>query len=278
VPASHESPAGTASSVLLVEEYDALAAAITSALKKFAPRHRTNAVESLAQAEAVAIETGPQLIIVDFDPPRSDTIEFLHRISATNPDARFLAIASGVPVEFAAERYGPNAIQFVEKPFELAEFGAAVQALLGPWTNVASGDSRGTLRDLNARDLVPLQCLNVASSQGRHPFSRWPNHSCRRGKFQRHRRIAPNAALEKFACERNRTRRRCSANHSWAVAANFSGWAASNESASAGAGRSIGFSRSAGTAEAAGEERQEDCRDRRYGNAAHFRRRRALHG
>jgi DNA-binding response OmpR family regulator len=164
VPASHETPAGTASSVLLVEEYDALSAAITSALKKFAPRHRTRAVESLAEAEAAAAEARPQLFIVDFDPPRSDTIEFLQRISAINPDARFLAIASGVPPELNAERYGPNAIQFVEKPFELAEFGAAVQALLGPWTNATSGDSRGTLHDLNLRDLIPLQCLNLASS------------------------------------------------------------------------------------------------------------------
>jgi DNA-binding response OmpR family regulator len=164
VPAFQESPAGTALSVLLVEEYDALSAAITSALKKFAPRHRTCAVESLAQAEAAAAETEPQLFIVDFDPPRADALEFLERISLTNPDARFLAIASGVPPELASERYGPNAIQFVEKPFELAGFGAAVQALLGPWTNVTSGDSRGTLGDLNARDLIPLQCLNLATA------------------------------------------------------------------------------------------------------------------
>jgi len=164
VPASHESPAGTASSVLLVEEYDALAAAITSALKKFAPRHRVRAVESLAEAEASVAETSPQLLIVDFDPPRPDAIEFLGRISSVNPNARFLAIGSGVPPELNSERYGANAIQFIEKPFELAEFGAAVQALLGPWTDATSGDSRGTLRDLNVRDLVPLQCLNSATA------------------------------------------------------------------------------------------------------------------
>jgi DNA-binding response OmpR family regulator len=164
VPASHESPAGTASSVLLVEEYDALAAAIASALKKFAPRHRVRAVESLAEAEASLAETSPQLVIVDFDPPRPDAIEFLEKISAANPNVRFLAIASGVPPELNADRYGANAIQFIEKPFELAEFGAAVQALLGPWTNAVSGDSRGTLRDLNVRDVVPLQCLNLATA------------------------------------------------------------------------------------------------------------------
>jgi DNA-binding response OmpR family regulator len=164
VPASQESRAGTAPSLLLVEEYDALAAAITSALKKFAPRHRVRAVESLAEAEASAAEVSPQLLIVDFDPPRADTIDFLERIAVACPNARFLAIASGVPSDLNFERYGPNAIQFVEKPFELAEFGAAVQALLGPWTNAVSGDSRGTLRDLNVRDLIPLQSLNLATS------------------------------------------------------------------------------------------------------------------
>ena len=160
MPASLEFPAGTAPSVLLIEEYDALAAAITSALKKFAPRHRTRVVESLSDAEAAAAETQPQLIIIDFDPSHPNAIEFLNRIGPAHPDARVLVIASGTSPEFASERYGPNAIQFVEKPFELADFGAAVQALLGPWTEARSGDSRGTLRDLNLRDLVPLECVS----------------------------------------------------------------------------------------------------------------------
>ena len=163
MPASVKSPAGTAPSVLLIEEYDALAAAITSALKKFAPQHRVRAVESLGEAEAVAAETQPQLLIIDFDPPHPNTVEFLNRIGPAHPDARVLVIASGTSQEFAAERHGPNAIQFVEKPFELADFGAAVQALLGPWTEASSGDSRGTLRDLNLRDLVPLECVSGAT-------------------------------------------------------------------------------------------------------------------
>ena len=163
MPASLESPAGTAPSVLLVEEYDALAAAITSALKKFAPRHRTQVVQSLVDGAAAA-EVEPQLFIIDFDPPHVNAVEFLNKMSAAHPDARILAIASGTAGGLAAERYGPNAIQFVEKPFELADFGAAVQALLGPWTEARSGDSRGTLRDLNVRDLIPIQCVNAATA------------------------------------------------------------------------------------------------------------------
>jgi DNA-binding response OmpR family regulator len=164
VPASQESPAGPAPSVLLVEEYDALAAAIASALKKFAPAYRVRVVGSLAEAEATLVESSPRLLIVDFDPPRTDTVDFLERVSMAHSDARMLAIASGVPSALNAQRLGPSAIQFIDKPFDLAEFGAAVQALLGPWTNASSGDSRGTLRDLSARDLVPLQCLNAATA------------------------------------------------------------------------------------------------------------------
>jgi len=164
VPASLESLAGTASSVLLIEEYDALAAALTAALKKFAPRHRTRVVESLGEAESAAEELEPQLFVIDFDPPHPNAIEFLNRMCTAHPDARVLAIASGTSPEFASERYGPNAIQFVEKPFELADFGAAVQALLGPWTEASSGDSRGTLRDLNLRDFVPLECVSGATA------------------------------------------------------------------------------------------------------------------
>jgi DNA-binding response OmpR family regulator len=164
VPASQELSAGTAPSVLLIEEYDALAAAITSALKKFAPQHRIQVVESLGDAEAALPKTQPQLLIIDFDPPHPNAVEFLNRIRPSHPDARILAIASGISPEFTAQRYGPNAIQFVEKPFELADFGAAVQALLGPWTQAKSGDSRGTLRDLNLRDLVPLECVGGATA------------------------------------------------------------------------------------------------------------------
>ncbi len=164
MPSSLKFRVGTRPSVLLIEEYAALAAAITFALKKFAPQHRTHTVNSLSEAEAAAAKTPPQLFIIDFDPSHPNAIEFFYRMCAAHPDARVLAIASGTPPEFAAERYGPNAIQFVEKPFELMDFGAAVQALLSPWTEASSGDSRGTLRDLNLKDLVPLECVSGATA------------------------------------------------------------------------------------------------------------------
>src|SRR4029078_9134470 len=95
-----------------------------------------------AEAEATAAQIRPQLFVVDFDPPRLDAVEFLDRIRPTNPDALFVAIASGVPAELSSHRSSPNGLQFVEKPFELLEFGAAVQALLGARSNPVSGEWR----------------------------------------------------------------------------------------------------------------------------------------
>src|SRR5205807_7960972 len=48
-----------------------------------------------------------------------------------------------------------GALQFIEKPFDLAAFGAAIQALLGPWREQ---DGRGALGALNAMDVVLAHC------------------------------------------------------------------------------------------------------------------------
>jgi len=120
--------------------------------------------ESLSEAETIAGEIQPQLFVLDFDPPHTNVVEFLSRMSTAHPDARVLVITSGTSPEFSAQRSGRNAVHFVEKPFELANLGAAVQALLGPWADAGFGDSRGTLRDLNLRDLVPIECVSGATT------------------------------------------------------------------------------------------------------------------
>src|SRR5882724_2647991 len=68
--------------------------------------------------------------------------------------SRFLGIAAGITPDLIAERGANGALQFLEKPFELVEFGAAVQALLGPW--METGMSRGMLRDLALDDVAVL--------------------------------------------------------------------------------------------------------------------------
>jgi DNA-binding response OmpR family regulator len=149
------SPVKTAErNVLLIEEYDALSVAIQSALTKFAPHHRFHAVRSLAEARRAALEQKPELIILDFDPPHPGAIAFFGEMWGVLPETRVLLIAAGVTPELTAERGANGALQFLEKPFELVEFGAAVQALLGPW--METGISRGTLRDLALDDVALL--------------------------------------------------------------------------------------------------------------------------
>ena len=140
--------------VLLIEEYDALAVAIESALTKFAPQHQFHAVPSLAEARRFALEDRPELIILDFDPPLPGAIAFFGEMKGVLPETRVLALVADVPPALIAERGANGALQFLKKPFELVEFGAAVQALLGPW--METGTPRGTLRDLALDDVTIL--------------------------------------------------------------------------------------------------------------------------
>lgn len=140
--------------VLLVEEYDPLSVAIEAALTKFAPQHSFHAVPSLAEARRFALEHKPELIILDFDPPLPGAIAFFGEMKGVLPETRVLALVSGVPPDLIAERGANGALQFLIKPFELVEFGASVQALLGPW--METGTPRGTLRDLALDDVTVL--------------------------------------------------------------------------------------------------------------------------
>jgi DNA-binding response OmpR family regulator len=166
VPSSIPISAGTTPqpSILLLEEYDALAAAIGSALKKFAPGHPVSVAGSLAEVEAIASEARPALFIVDVDPAWPGLVDLLERLRDTNPNGRVLVIGTAVPKEITDERGSFGALQFIEKPFELADFGAAVQALLGPWRESDSANSRGTLRGLNLFDILLLQGAAGASA------------------------------------------------------------------------------------------------------------------
>jgi len=146
--------------ILLLEEYDALAAAISSALKKFAPQHAGVVARSLAEAEKLAASLDPELFIVDVDPPWTGLTNFLEKIRVAHPNARALVIGGAIPAKIAAERGLSAALQFVEKPFELAAFGAAVQALLGPWRDQ---EDRGKLGALDAIDVVLSHCAADSS-------------------------------------------------------------------------------------------------------------------
>ena len=141
--------------IVLLEEYDALAAAITSALKKFAPQHATVRARSVKELETLAAESRPELFIFDVDPPWAGITGYLEQLRDSHPKARALVVGTAVPSEITAERGLSGGLQLVEKPFELASFGAAVQALLGPWRE---SEFRGTLRALSTIDVLLLHC------------------------------------------------------------------------------------------------------------------------
>ena len=160
LPSAESSPEN---SVLLVEDYDALAVAIGSALKKFAPEHVAQIARSLVEAEGLAAETEPSLFVLDFDPPHVGDIAFFSKMKGLYPDARVLVLVAANMREIGSEIGSTGALHFIEKPFELAGFGASVQALLGPWAATASDKVRGTLRDLCLMDVLQLKCSTGAT-------------------------------------------------------------------------------------------------------------------
>jgi DNA-binding response OmpR family regulator len=164
VPETFESSSGPTAprNILLLEEYDALAAAIGSALEKFAPQHATAVASSLAEAEVLAEKLSPALIVVDFDPAYPGLTEFFWKIRDAHPDTRVLVIGAGLSDKIAAEWRSLGALQFIQKPFETADFGAAVQALLGPWKD-SHAQPRGTLRSITLADVILLQCAGGRS-------------------------------------------------------------------------------------------------------------------
>jgi DNA-binding response OmpR family regulator len=146
--------------ILLLEEYGALAAAISSALKKFAPRHSTHVARSLKELEALAEKIRPELLMIDVDPPWPKLTQLLGKLRTEYPEARVLVIGATIPSELIENRGSHRALHFLEKPFDVAELGAAVQALLGPWKEAETESLRGTLRSFSAVDAALLQCAS----------------------------------------------------------------------------------------------------------------------
>lgn len=112
----------------------------------------------------LAGKSNPDLFIIDFDPSYPGLTAFLQKMRSAHPGARALVMAAWVSPEIVAERGSFGALQFVEKPYETANFGAAVQALLGPWHGSESTGSRGTLRSLSLADIVALNCSGARTA------------------------------------------------------------------------------------------------------------------
>jgi DNA-binding response OmpR family regulator len=139
--------------ILLIEEYGALSAALTSALKKFAPRHGVFAVASVAEAESSLQNVCPDLLVIDVDRASTGLTEFLTEARKLCPFAKVMALGAGVSRDLASSYRPFGAVHFVPKPFEISDFGAAVQALLGP-----AVEPRATLASLGAADVTLVHC------------------------------------------------------------------------------------------------------------------------
>ncbi|HEY5037108.1 MAG TPA: response regulator [Chthoniobacterales bacterium] len=151
--------------ILLVEPYAALGIALSSALRKFAPHHAIRVTPTLADAEAATETIRPELFVLDLDPAPGGEVEFLNRLREHHPQSRVLVVAASPSRELRSVRGTSGGLQFIAKPFDLADFGATLQALLGPWEKAPTTNPRGTLRYLHPIDVVQLKCLTRATTR-----------------------------------------------------------------------------------------------------------------
>ena len=95
----------------------------------------------------------PDLLIIDFDPAFRGLTEFLYRLREFCPGTRVLIIGARVPKQITTEFRSLGALHFVGKPFEILDFGAAVQALL------EAPSIQGNLASLGLADVALAQCV-----------------------------------------------------------------------------------------------------------------------
>ncbi len=157
MPSPPEKCAGTASQVVLLEEYAALASAFSALLRKFAPESRVRVVQSFVEVERAAAEQPIDLLIADFDPAQKGAVAFFKRLRENSPATHVIIIAADDAREIAAEPNGPAAFTFLKKPFEVNGFGRTVAQLLAPAATALP------LQDLALIDLLVLQAVSAAS-------------------------------------------------------------------------------------------------------------------
>ncbi|MDQ6939457.1 MAG: response regulator [Verrucomicrobiota bacterium] len=158
MPSSSQTPVGTLpASILLVEEYKALAIAFGSALKQFAPGFATHVVSSLAKADALMDELKPALLVIDCDPPPLHSIQFFDRLRSRLPNVRVLIVAAENADELKDCQALQPALEFIKKPFELRKFSAVIGALLAP-----APTESGTAQSLKLLDMILLYAITAA--------------------------------------------------------------------------------------------------------------------
>ncbi|MDQ2824879.1 MAG: response regulator [Verrucomicrobiota bacterium] len=144
----------------MLEPDEQLASATLTALGEVAPEAIVDLARSLEEAQRVALETKPDLFVLDVDATYDLGQEFLYDLRTSHPNARAI-ILTAIHLTAARERAaGLGAIHFLEKPFPHDDFVALVGALLHPPSKDESEKFQGTLSDLHIADIIQLKCMS----------------------------------------------------------------------------------------------------------------------
>jgi DNA-binding response OmpR family regulator len=150
--------------ILVLEPDEKLASEITTALQKVAPDATVDLARNLEEAQRMAMDTKPDLFVLDVDATYDLGQEFLYDLRTSHPTARAI-ILTAIHLAAARERAaGLGAIHFLEKPFPHDDFVDLVQALLKPSTAAESLKFQGTLSDLHIADIIQLKCMSGATA------------------------------------------------------------------------------------------------------------------
>ena len=163
MPFPTTTPNGAGRVILLIEEYHALAVAFRAALRRLSSHAEIRVCDSLVEAQAAAAERGPDLIIIDVDPPHRGVVEFFNQLRIALPATKVLIIAPQSVPELGSGDAPARAFQFIRKPFELVELAATIDRVFAS----GASDSRaklGALRDLTLIDLILLEAAGGATT------------------------------------------------------------------------------------------------------------------
>jgi len=113
--------------ILVVEDERQLARHVVAALKRNG--HEAAAESNGAEGLRVALETSPELIVLDLNLPDLDGLAVLKQLRAASSPARVLILTARGDVEHRVRGLKAGADDYVSKPFAMEELVARVEAL-----------------------------------------------------------------------------------------------------------------------------------------------------
>jgi two-component system OmpR family response regulator len=115
--------------ILIVDDDAALRRIYQKILKKYF----SFSIGSAATAETglqLFDDHGHDLILLDFNLPGMNGLEFLEIVKAKNDSVKVIMLTAGHSLELEKSAYTFGADHFMKKPFQISEFKKAVQKLM----------------------------------------------------------------------------------------------------------------------------------------------------